>query len=868
MPHSDMGALPSTWTVICMVYLVTMKASDGFYTKKGEIIFNPSSVVPKGSNISVICTMTTDPCSGRGRFVFGIDDHYTKPHWMNATVSVLLLPNVRNHQNIVCYLECTLKHILRMAKLKVGYPPDPPSNISCSLGELSSEMTCVWNTGQETELDTYYDIRVNNLQTGESYIEEKRGNSVQIPVNRTQDKTFHIQITARNQLNSSVSDVMLIRLSDIVIPITPVISDIQLLQSTFKISISWRNLTWERRSYCDVQYKTLKDPSWKAIGQEVYINNSFAINKTQTADFLRVRCKEQIGNSYWSNWSAPHQVPPSAPEGTPNVWRILGPEYPNGTQEVTILIKTDHDEFPHRTISGYKVFHLDNKNMKTLRTCGSKEVQCVTLVPKRVKMIFVSAYNAYGTSPESYVPIQEESDLPPPLNLTATPGPMQLHWQSPHSTGQPFLWYVLQWNPDTCDGKPRNVSWLKLLKDRTHFSFNGTMSGEEHVSILLYAVYSSGVSRPSMVEFEPLSGPDSITAGKVSLNALLIQWSEVPTCKRRGFITTYTLYVTEQSSGVLYKFNSDTRHFIFNEYKRDQSYLVCISASTKAGEGPSDSCAFIEPENSLQNYFGPLLGACFGGITLTTLILALSVIRKRIKAALKFWLPKYLCEEYPNVKNSVVVKSLQEKPEDSGLLLNPSYSDPEITDVQEAIQPKYAPVNRGAPEARQLFMTTTEYRLEHVAEADPLMTTTDNDLVETMVEVGPSLQTTTDDIEHMSGYRPQITQSNLQSQDPYCSPSQLLDIHRESLRLEVPIDRPDRNNAFHMDFSLFQRMNLLVENDRLLEDGAASLQGQKCSEITEMADILGGQPICNLQLDRGEIQDTNPYFPQMFARGP
>ncbi|KAM5148131.1 interleukin-12 receptor subunit beta-2-like [Mantella aurantiaca] len=1002
---SDMGATPSTWSVICIFHLFTLKASEGFYTPKGDIIFTPSSVVPKGTNVSVICLVKTDPCSGTGRFVFDVGGSYRKPDWMNQTFSAMQLPGVRGNLNIICFLECEKKHIIKDRTLEVGYPPDKPSNISCSLGELSSEMICSWDSGQKTKLTTSYDVHVVNLQTGESYTEEKEEKSpIEVTVNRTQDEMFQIQITARNQLDYSASDVVLIHLSHIVIPIIPVIGEIRLLQSTFNISIRWRSQSSERQNFCEVQYKTLKDPSWRTIGKTVNINNSIVINKTQTADSLRVRCREETGERHWSNWSAPLQVPPSAPAGAPIVWWILGPEYNNGTREVTILITADNDEIPRRTISGYKVFYLDKGNMTTLGTCGASEVECVTLVPKKAKTVFVSAFNSYGMSPKSDVFTQEDSALPQPRNLISSSWPIQVQWQSPHSSGQPLLWYVLQWNPDTCDGKHRNVSWRKLQKDTTQFSLNDTISAEQRVTVLLYAVYSSGVSQPSKVEFKPESGPDSITKEKVSPNTLLIQWSEVPVCKRRGFITTYTLNVTELSSRVPYTYHSEARSFTLKEYHPDRRYSVCISASTKAGEGP-DSCVFIEPDINVQNYLGPVLGTCLGTITMTTFILALLMIQKRIKSTLRLLLPKYLHDEYPNVRNSVAVKFLQEKQEDLGSFLNPSYSEPEITDLQFT----YAMIIGETPEAHPLLKAPSDdNKVKHTAEVGPsshIMTehmsgyhpthenimaykvkvgpplgaTTDNmaedmcgyrptdgNMVEDMTKVGPhlsattehtcghrpmdgnmvedmtkvdphllattehscgyrptdgnmveykakvgqSIQTTTDDMtehmygyrptdgnmvahmakvgqpiqtttddmtEHMSGYRPQASRLNVQSQDSYCGPSHLLDMHRGPFRLESPLDGSNGNDTFQMNFSLFQGMGLQVLNDGAPEDDSPSLEvtttmtewseHQKCSEITEMAKFLSGQLICHLSPDDRELKTTHPYFPQIFARG-
>ncbi|XP_075040109.1 interleukin-31 receptor subunit alpha-like isoform X2 [Mixophyes fleayi] len=687
--------------------------------------------------------------------------------------------------------------------------------------------------------------------------------NVSIPVNRTQNEAFAIQITATNQLNLSESDVVQVHLADIVVPVTPVITKIYIQGSDFIILIYWRNQTSENQRSCQLEYNTLTEPAWTLIGEKININNNLSIKKIRRAHSLRVRCREEIGHSYWSKWSELHLIPPSAPEDQPVVWRIVGPEHPNGTQEITILIKPDLDELQERRISGYEVFYLYNGIRSVLRWCSPFGIQCLALVPKNINSLFISANNPYGSSPESELPIQEkaESDLPAPRNLTAVSGlltSIPVRWQRPNRSDESLQGFIVQWAPDSCDGKQKNISWQKILKEETTFTIIDQISPGNMVTISVYALYSSGVSRPSTTygysqEFEPKTGPKS----KLE-DSRYIRWTEIPPCDRRGFITVYKLYLKQESNGLqmIDEFPESTRDFVLDRFNPDELYSVCISASTKAGEGPADHCTLFQHDNSLHNYLGLLLGMSFGAIVLTAFVFTLSAIRKRVKTALALWLPKYLREEYPRVDNSSAVKSLQANTEDTEPPFYPLYSDPDITEIQELLQ-----------------YQATGYQVTPAECTDGIE--------ETVVADGISLNLpTNDDVPEFTvvGYRPQVGAANIQRFDSYCSPSHMLDIQTAALRCErrmVASDTQENtllwDDGAEVDLNVFKEINLLVVDDidPTEEFGFVQTADDHCTlKIKWKPQVVSrDQLMCTLPSGHQELYNSHSYFPQMFAKG-
>ncbi|XP_063795202.1 interleukin-23 receptor isoform X2 [Pseudophryne corroboree] len=818
-----MGTKFSEWNIIWIIHIfTTMEALRGLVPKSGIVLLKPASAVYLGSNVSIICVATRDPCNGRGEFLFRLNRTTRQPDRGNHTSSMLQLFSVTESHHVICHLECDRwKHLVDVVWLRVGYPPDPPRHVKCSLDESSTEMRCEWDPGRETRLPTNYSVLARNLQTGQEATVRGEAAAVTIPVNRTENGTYTIQITAANQLSHSESAVVLVQLADIVVPVTPVITKIDVLVSNFVISINWRNQTSENLRYCELEYSKLREPTWTLVGEKINKNNCLSIGKIQNAHSLRVRCREETGSSYWSKWSDPYVMPPSAPEDNPNVWRVLGPDYPDGSQEISILISPDPDELPQRRITGYKVFYLHRGIESVLRDCSPSGIQCVAVLPKGVKTVFISSYNRYGTSPASEIPVWENAESGT-QNLTVSSGlltSMPVQWQHPCCSGDNLRSFILQWSPDSCDGKQKTISWQKVEKEETNFTIN-----------------------------EPKTGP------KLEKDARRIWWDEIPLCDRRGFITEYTLHLESNGLQTKSKLPESTRHFALDRLDPSELYSVCISASTSAGDGPADHCTLIHPDNSLHSYIGLLLGIGVGAIALTILFLNVSTIGERLKTAVMVFLPKYLHEEFPRVDNSKALKALQANREDAEPTSCPTYSDPEITEVQELIS---YPV----PMAEAF-----EVAEETAAEDEPLLTHPTNDELP----------------EQTLGYRPQLAEPKIQRNDSYCSPTHMLDIQRVTQRLESPRLTSDMkentvlwDSGAEMDLNVFKAIKLLQIDgiDQNKDSGPLQAAANDNSRRihrenpVETQTVPTDQLICTLPGGLKEFTDVHSYFPQIFAKG-
>ncbi|XP_073400846.1 interleukin-23 receptor isoform X2 [Dendrobates tinctorius] len=849
------------WNVIWIFHVFTSILSEGIVSYNGDLIFKPASLVSVGTNLTIICINKLKTCTGFSTFKFEVKEDMRSPDWQNHTTAMIQLIHIREAYGVVCYIECHERlHVINMMKLQVGYPPDRPMNVQCRVEEFSTEMKCEWDKGQNSSLPTHYEVHLMNLQTGEDVAANTTEAVVTFPMNMTQNETHQIQIFAVNQLNQSESETEKFHLAEIVVPLTPVIRKIKISDTSLVIYIKWRNQTSENQRYCEVEHKTLKQPNWTLAGEEMNINNVILLKKIRDADSLRLRCREKFGKSYWSKWSSPHMIPPSPPEEIPNVWRLLGQQRPDGTQEVTILIETDLDDPPRINVSSYEVYYYNEGVRTSLRRCSSFEVQCDALIPKGVQMVFTAAYNPYGFSPAADLPLQEE-DGNGPQHVTVGslhPSSVWVQWQPPASSAQPVRWYVLQWISDSCDGKHRKVSWKKVGKEQRNFTIKGDVAPGQRVGVSLYAVYSTTVRRAGTVygysqELEPKTGPSSVKIINPSLKARIIEWAEIAQCDRRGLITGYTLNIRQlqNETNLSYEVPESTRHLLFNKFNPSEQYSVCISASTRAGKGP-EHCTNFHQDNDFTSYVGLLVGMACGVMVLATIILTLSGMQERVKKVLTLLLPEFLHKEYPDVRKSSAVKSLQESKESLIAPHSLPPSDPDIAEIEEI---PIVLTSRPIPSAT----TAQETDIINDVEEAPLIPTAE-------IEVP----------EHTLGYRPQITNVTSPWRGSYCSPTHMLE--RQLSALESGSSGVPTNNAPLLNIAddLFKGLNLTVTMDNNLHDAALqSMSNPTLQSLWEnqtfidkllMSDVPGDQQIFTPSLPE-EFDDTKFYFPQSFTSG-
>ncbi|XP_072505871.1 interleukin-23 receptor [Notamacropus eugenii] len=318
----------SQWEVVIALCILVDWSSGGLTTIicSGRVWVEPAPVFEMGLNVSIICHSTLQNCQPRKFHLYknsnGIQDKLRMAK-INQTTARLQLSNFREPRaHLICRVECPRQEgekLICGEDIATGYPPTVPANLMCLIYEYSGNMTCTWDTGTPTYLDTKYTVHVKSLQTGEEqfYITSRY---INISTNALRSgKMYSIWVQAANALGKEESDHLQLNLDDIVIPALPVITRAEDLNTSVPTTIvHWKIQTSMDGIFCEMRYKATTMPSWNIKELETTLRS---VQLTEynlepgTKYAFQARCR-QTGRKYESKWSAPfsHTTPEAVPQ--------------------------------------------------------------------------------------------------------------------------------------------------------------------------------------------------------------------------------------------------------------------------------------------------------------------------------------------------------------------------------------------------------------------------------------------------------------------------------------------------------------------------------------------------------------------------
>ncbi|XP_050163395.1 interleukin-23 receptor [Myiozetetes cayanensis] len=597
----------------------------------GRVWVDPAPVVQMGSNISINCLSTLGCPSAK--FIILLNYNHTEgPLHPLSSSSVQL--RLRDFQlpfgTIVCFSRCpnsAWDQLVCGTEVRAGYPPDPPSNLSCAIAEGSEHLECRWDAGRPPHLLTHHTLHLRRVvaedEEGaeEEEEEEEKVFPADSPVplsvlcNRSH---YSVWVQARNALGAAHSAPQLLNLQDVVIPALPLVTGAETTEtSPPTTTIHWRSQTQLENVHCEERHQAKGTPAW-----HVEVWDSAAQDEprwqhnlqSDTQYLFQVRCRLSSPDSPWSAWSPPflYTTPEAAPAAAPDVWRRLGPAFPNGSHEVTVLIKPLPPRDARGRILGYAVAAETPGGMLVL--CNTSSTECSILVQPGAHTLLVTAHNSKGSSSPAIITLGQgassQEEFPAPVAVEVKPenqSRVLVHWQPPQHSKSPPVWFIVEWVSTSQYRQEEHYFWKKVPSQETHTYIQEEAAAGFHLNVSVYAVYPGGVSKPS--------------SGKVPPEEPLLD-------------STY------------------------NENPHDDDLRV-------------------------------LLGLSIGMVILSVgfaILMFKKSVRKRIKVTIVQLLPKWLFEEFPHVENSNVVKSLQNKSD----LMSDSFqdplldtSDPTVTEVEE-----------------------------------------------------------------------------------------------------------------------------------------------------------------------------------------
>ncbi|XP_051059059.1 interleukin-23 receptor [Phodopus roborovskii] len=285
----------------------------------GDMWVEPGEIFQMGMNVSIYCQGALKNCHPRElnfyKNGFKQRFHITR---INRTTARLWYKGFEEpHASIHCTAECPghrQETLICGKDISSGYPPDAPSKVACVIYEYSGSMTCTWDTGKPTYIDTKYVVYVKSLDT-----EEEHQYPASSYVNISTDslpggKKYLVWVQAINALGMEDSPRLQVHLDDIVIPSASIISRAETVNTTVpKTILYWDSKAMIENAFCEMRHKTTRNQTWNV--KEFDTNLTYA----QQSEFylepnrvyvFQVRCQGQ-GEGNWQPWSSPfvHKTP-------------------------------------------------------------------------------------------------------------------------------------------------------------------------------------------------------------------------------------------------------------------------------------------------------------------------------------------------------------------------------------------------------------------------------------------------------------------------------------------------------------------------------------------------------------------------------
>uniref|UniRef100_A0A8V8TM22 Interleukin 23 receptor n=2 Tax=Homo sapiens TaxID=9606 RepID=A0A8V8TM22_HUMAN len=222
-----MNQVTIQWDAVIALYILFSWCHGGItnINCSGHIWVEPATIFKMGMNISIYCQAAIKNCQPRKLHFYknGIKERFQITR-INKTTARLWYKNfLEPHASMYCTAECP-KHfqetLICGKDISSGYPPDIPDEVTCVIYEYSGNMTCTWNAGKLTYIDTKYVVHVKSLETEEEQ-QYLTSSYINISTDSLQGgKKYLVWVQAANALGMEESKQLQIHLDDIVPQVT------------------------------------------------------------------------------------------------------------------------------------------------------------------------------------------------------------------------------------------------------------------------------------------------------------------------------------------------------------------------------------------------------------------------------------------------------------------------------------------------------------------------------------------------------------------------------------------------------------------------------------------------------------------------
>uniref|UniRef100_A0A8C4W1A7 Interleukin 12 receptor subunit beta 2 n=1 Tax=Gopherus evgoodei TaxID=1825980 RepID=A0A8C4W1A7_9SAUR len=457
-------------------------------------------------------------------------------------------------------------------------PPDQPGNVSCIQYGRDGNLTCTWDKGRLTHIDTTYVIQLTNetecLHFAEESMNPKYGSLNLTKLNF--ESNYTAVVAASNRLGNASSLPFTFMLIDIVKPHSPT----DILVKFDNVSATNCTVLWQDQQQTEsfrLRYRPVNSHSWNMV--ETLNSTRYNLHdlKPHTEYEFQVCCKFHPNRGMWSDWSTFRiQTPEAVPSGLLDVWYIMQ-DMDSQTQNITLFWKVMSKSEARGKILHYTLTFqaLNQKSPRTTDVNITTQTHFTRILPKVDYNIMVYAHNSKGNSSPTSI-ITDLSILGKHLYcLSYKKYRIFVIW-APPSESAAFNGYIMEW-AKTCSPEP-HLNWIKFPASNLSTIISGNCTVKKWIllpirkfcKILYFAA--------------PSAGPQVYTA--VKGDGVWVSWEEIPGHQQMGCIISYNIYLQKKNSEEVIHKETSRNSFLIKNLQHGVNYVLWMTASTMAGESP------------------------------------------------------------------------------------------------------------------------------------------------------------------------------------------------------------------------------------------------------------------------------------------
>ncbi|KAM9320133.1 granulocyte colony-stimulating factor receptor [Gastrophryne carolinensis] len=539
---------------------------------------------------------------GSGEVVWKLDnDPVPETHYRNVqeNMSSVYFNSFNKTSGL---LQCFVKsreglQFVDQVRIQAGYPPLPPTNLSCLFSFTTNILTCTWQPGKDSLLPNNVTLS-SSRSTAQCKIPIKsdfnctpiKGQSSCKIYRKNIDlyKKSVLWVTEENELGSTTSTPLCITPGFEVKTDPIAFTDAQASGDCIKLLWTYGKVGFIKNMICQLRNKSELQLEWSMpielpVGsKETY---QCGLLSGTTYDF-QIRCIRENFTGQWSDWGPAKSQTTSefrAPSGKLKTWWKIIKGAPDSPRQIQLFWKLLKKEKANSKSLWYIVKTSTDLHQKDTLLCNTTALSCSFSLVPGMKSAFVWAHNKAGASPAQQVFFSINGA---PVNrVHVSPindSNLQVEWELQASAKS----YVLEWCKSTqlpsCE-----IHWKTEHEGCNTSVVHENIEPLQMYTVKVYPIYENTVGLPAQIEVYSREGaPDfspKLSLSTVSKSQAEVNWKPIPLENQNGFIN-YTIFWTDTNRRTYFStLDGSATKFELKNLLPSTTYQVFLRSSTAGG---------------------------------------------------------------------------------------------------------------------------------------------------------------------------------------------------------------------------------------------------------------------------------------------